>query len=163
MWSCRGRGPSEPGGGIPRLWRCSELAAGQNVDPGTIHLSQSSKWVPGPRKTILGYRARSESEAITESGEVGKARTERLCPLGEKPGPRGSSTEDTSPGGAVGGGGVPSQQDLSFFFCETRRGPSAGEATKEFWWKTGAGRTSHTPALQPRVDRHSLSLAQPQG
>lgn len=40
-----------------------------------------------------------------------------------------------------------SQQGLSFF-CETRRGPSAGEVAREFWWKMGASRASHTLALQ---------------
>lgn len=69
------------------------LRAGNWTERGPCHYPPvpEQRMGPGPRKTVLGYRARLESEAITEWGEVGKAGTKRLCPLGEKPGPRGSS------------------------------------------------------------------------
>ena len=86
-----------PGGGIPRLWGRAELAAGQNVGPVSVHLSQSSERVPGPRKTNLGCRACSESEEITEWGESGKGRNQGAVPTGERPGPRGSTREGRTP------------------------------------------------------------------
>lgn len=78
---------------------------------------------------------------------MGKAGTKGLCPLGKDQDRGGALEKDAPPRGAAGGRGVSSQQGLSFF-CETRRGPSAGEAAREFWWKMGASRASHTPAFQ---------------
>lgn len=89
-------------------------------------------------------------------GGSGKGRNQGAVPTGERPGPRGRTREGRTPKRSSWRQGGSSQRGLSVF-CETRRGPSAGEAAREFWWKMGASRASHTPAFQAPglTDTHS--------
>lgn len=129
-----------PGCGGAQSWQLDRTWA---LSVSTCSGAANGSRAPGRRPWL---QSTPESEEITEWREVGKAGTKGLCPLG-KDQDRGGHWRRTYPQEEqLEAGGVSSQQGLSF--CETQEGPVQGEVAREFWWKMGASRASHTLALQ---------------